>query len=61
MSEYLRSAALAEKLGITRRTLIDWRNAGLIPFIKINNTILFDAAEVDAALKRFERKPQEAA
>ena len=46
---------LAERLGISPRTIDHWKDLHIIPYEKIGRVILFDVAAVDGALKRFRR------
>jgi len=45
----------AKRLGISKEQLRNWMKRRIVPFIKINNTVLFDPAKVDKALEQFER------
>jgi len=56
MKTLLREKSLAEKIGVSPRTLRAWRVLRIIPFIKVRKVILFDEADVLAALGKFERK-----
>lgn len=51
----LREPQQAAVLNISRRTLRDWRAAGIIPFLKIRRVVLYDPVAVLAALAKFER------
>lgn len=53
MSKYLRRRAAAEYTNISPRTLSNWMARRIIPFRKIGRTVLFDPAELDAALNKF--------
>ncbi|MGO9245275.1 MAG: helix-turn-helix domain-containing protein [Verrucomicrobiia bacterium] len=53
MSKYLRRKAAAEYANISLRTLSIWMARRIIPFRKIGRTVLFDPAELDAALDKF--------
>jgi excisionase family DNA binding protein len=55
-----RSREEAARLGISERQLRDWRAEGVIPFLKIGGTILFDPDRVDQALAAFERNSKAA-
>ena len=46
---------MAERLKISERTLKDWVSKRLVPYIKVQRSVLFDPAKVDSALARFER------
>jgi excisionase family DNA binding protein len=56
MKQLLREPAEAKRIGVSARTLRDWRARRLVPFIKIGRVVLFDSEQVDLALKKFERK-----
>jgi excisionase family DNA binding protein len=48
---------LAERINISLRTVDDWRERGIIPYLKIGGVIRFDFAQVMAALReRYEVK-----
>lgn len=47
---YNRPIQEAQRLGISRRELGNWMGLGIIPYIQIGRVILFNPAEVDAAL-----------
>ncbi|MFH0880248.1 MAG: helix-turn-helix domain-containing protein [Lentisphaerota bacterium] len=50
---WMRRAAAAKHLGISGRTLSDWQNRRLIPFVKVSRkVVLFRASDLDAALGR---------
>jgi len=53
VSKYLRRKAAAEYTNISPRTLSIWMARRIIPFRKIGRTVLFDPAELDAALNKF--------
>jgi len=50
---YLRKDELAEVLGVSMRTITNWMNGRVIPFIKVGRTVLFRRGDVDQALQRF--------
>jgi DNA-binding transcriptional MerR regulator len=56
MKTLVRERPMAEKIGVSQRTLRSWRDMGLVPFIKIRKVILFDEAEVLATLGKFKRE-----
>jgi excisionase family DNA binding protein len=39
-------------LHVCRRSLFNWRKAGLIPYIKLGKSVRFRVSEVEAALNR---------
>ena len=43
-------------LHVCRRSLFNWRKAGLIPYIKLGKSVRFRINEVEAALNRMSRK-----
>jgi excisionase family DNA binding protein len=43
-------------LRVCRRSLYNWRKAGLIPYIKLGKSVRFRVNEVEAALNRMSRK-----
>ena len=50
----LRTAPLAEKIGISTRTVERWRRDGLIPFFKVSRrVIIYNLPEVLRALEAF--------
>ena len=56
-SALLTRTQLAERLNISHRTVDDWRERGLIPYLKIGGVIRFDIEQVMAGLReRYEVK-----
>ena len=56
-SALLTRTQLAERLNISHRTVDDWRERGLIPYLKIGGVIRFDFGQVMAGLReRYEVK-----
>ncbi|OYW76778.1 MAG: hypothetical protein B7Z37_07240 [Verrucomicrobia bacterium 12-59-8] len=53
--ELLTQVQMAQRLGITRRTLHTWVLNGTVPMIKVRGYCRFDAAKVWAALQQHER------
>ena len=43
-------------LHVCRRSLFNWRKAGLIPYIKLGKSVRFRINEVEVALNRMSRK-----
>ena len=43
-------------LHVCRRSLFNWRKAGLIPYIKLGKSVRFRVNEVEAALNRMSRQ-----
>jgi excisionase family DNA binding protein len=56
MNKKLREKEVAEVLGVSARTIRNWRASRIIPFTKINRVILYDPLSVEQALMKFERK-----
>ena len=54
MPRLLTMKELAKELGRSRYTVHRWFHAGVFPGIRIGKRVLFDAASVEAALKRRE-------
>ena len=53
--EYISSKELAKKIGVTTRTLSNWRSTGLydLPFIKVNDRkVLYRVEDVEAWLEQ---------
>jgi excisionase family DNA binding protein len=50
---YLRPAEATKLLPVSRRTLSNWQRRHVIPFYRINRTILFKRTDIEAALERF--------
>jgi len=46
---------VASRLQASVRTIIDWRNAGKLPFIRIGRSIRYRPESVTAALARMEK------
>lgn len=51
---YQRKKDEAKRLRVTVRSIDNWMAAGRIPYIKLGRVVLFDPAQVDEALKRFQ-------
>ena len=51
----LRDRDVAELCNASVRTVIDWRNAGKLPFIRIGRSIRYRPESVAAALARMEK------
>ena len=49
---YLNREQLAQAITTSARTIDNWREAGVIPFIKVRGVVRFDLAKVKAALER---------
>jgi hypothetical protein len=58
MKALVREKAVAEKMKVSLRTLRQWRDLKIIPFVKVRNVILLDESEVLAALGKFEHKAE---
>jgi excisionase family DNA binding protein len=53
--QLLTQVQMAERLGISRRTLATWVKNHIVPMIKVRGYCRFDYAKVCAALERHER------
>ena len=51
----LTQVQMAQRLGISRRTLATWVTNQIVPMIKVRGYCRFDVAKVLAALERHER------
>jgi excisionase family DNA binding protein len=60
IKKYANIKEVSEYTGLTVKTLYDWAANGMIPSIKAGKKVLFDLADVDAALGRMRRniRPQ---
>jgi len=56
MKQKVREKVIAELLGVSDRTVRNWRASRIIPYTKIGRIILFDPEAVERALLKFERK-----
>ena len=43
---------LAERYGVSPRTITNWMSAGLLAFFKVRRVVRFDVAACDAALRQ---------
>ena len=55
ITRLLRDRDVAELCNASIRTVIDWRNAGKLPFIRIGRSIRYRPESVAAALEKLER------
>jgi excisionase family DNA binding protein len=60
IKKYANIKEVSEYTGLAVKTLYDWAANGMIPSIKAGKKVLFDLADVDAALGRMRRniRPQ---
>jgi hypothetical protein len=49
---------LAERYCVSRRTISDWMNKGLLVYFKVRNVVRFDIPACDAALRQLELTSQ---
>jgi excisionase family DNA binding protein len=54
--KFVRPKDLSRLLAVSPRTIRQWQSSRLIPYYKIGKAVLFDLAEVQAVVDRFERK-----
>lgn len=52
---FVNERALLSQLPVCRRTLKNWRDEGLIPFVKIGARVLYHPQSVTSALLRLQR------
>ena len=50
--ELINKNQLAERVGVTSRTIESWMRLGHVPYIKIGRAVRFDQEDVMRALKR---------
>jgi DNA-binding transcriptional MerR regulator len=51
-SLFVNSTQLAERFGVSRKTIDGWRERGVIPYIRIRNIVRYDVNECRKALER---------
>ena len=56
MNQKVREKVIAELLGVSERTVRNWRASRIIPYTKVGRIILFDPESVERALLKFERR-----
>jgi DNA-binding transcriptional MerR regulator len=56
MNKRVGEGEITELLGVSPRTVRNWRSSRIIPFTKINRVILYYPLSVEQALLKFERK-----
>jgi excisionase family DNA binding protein len=56
MPKLFRQKELAEALRVSERSIRNWQERRIIPFVKIGRVVLFDFEKVMSSLERFERK-----
>jgi excisionase family DNA binding protein len=56
MKQKVREKVIAGLLGVSERTVRNWRASRIIPYTKIGRVILFDPESVERALLKFERR-----
>ena len=49
----LTAQQLADHMGVSTRTIGNWKATGVIPFIRIGRVVRFDLEEVEAGLEKF--------
>ena len=49
----LTAQQLADHMGVSTRTIGNWKAAGIISFIRIGRVVRFDLEEVEAGLDKF--------
>jgi excisionase family DNA binding protein len=55
-TEYVTKREVAKRLGKSPRTIEHWVNQGILPYIKVERSVLFPWADVQEALRGFYRK-----
>jgi excisionase family DNA binding protein len=49
---YLNPEQLAQAIGVSRRTVDNWKDQHVVPLVKVRGVVRFDLAKVKAALER---------
>ena len=49
---FLSNNEVSMKLNVSLRTLLEWRDTGLIPFIQIKGKIIYRQSDIDKLLQR---------
>jgi Helix-turn-helix domain len=52
--QLLTDSSVAEKFAVSVRTVIDWRNAGKLPFIRCGRSIRYRPESIAALLEKLE-------
>ena len=50
---FLSSHEVSKKLNVSLRTLQEWRDTGLIPFIQIKGKIIYRQSDIDKLLQKY--------
>ena len=50
---FLSNNEVSKKLNVSLRTLQEWRDTGLIPFIQIKGKIIYRQSDIDKLLQRY--------
>jgi len=53
---YLSDRELSERLRVSRRTLQDYRNEGLIPYYQLGGKLLYRESEIEELLRKHHRE-----
>ncbi len=48
---FITDAMLSERLGISRRTLQDFRDRGVLPFYRLDGKVLYEEQDIEAYLE----------
>ena len=56
--ELLTPDEMATMMGVTRQTLRLWRRSGILPYIKIKNTIRYSREDVMKCLAKFRHETE---
>jgi len=54
VTHLLRDKDVAVLFNASVRTIIDWRNAGKLPFVRIGRSVRYRAESIDALLQKLE-------
>lgn len=50
-NRFITDAMLSERLGISRRTLQDFRDRGVLPFYRLDGKVLYEEQDIEAYLE----------
>jgi len=54
--EFLKPKDVARMFGVTQDTVGNWRRQGILPYLRINNTIRFSRSDIVECLSKLKRK-----
>lgn len=54
ITQLLTDSEVAERFNVSLRTVIDWRNSGKLPFLRIGRSIRYRPESITALLEKLE-------